>query len=437
MKSKINVGLIGLGTVGGGVVKLLRDNKDVIARRLGVPVVLKRAADLDENRAKALKLGKSVYTKDAREVINDPEVDVVIELIGGYNPAKAFILEALKAGKPVVTANKALLAMHGEEIYEASFKYGAPIAFEASVGGGIPIIGALRHGLAANDIQSVYGIINGTSNFILTKMTDEGREFGEVLKEAQALGYAEADPTFDIEGIDTAHKLAVLANLAFGTPVDFKEIYTEGISKISPADIETAREMGYKIKLLAITKVLEKGIEARVHPTMLPEDYLIAKVDGVFNAIYVVGDALGPAMFYGRGAGDMPTASAVVSDIMELGIGIISGGKSCALPMLGFGKDNRVPMKVVPIGDVNSRYYLRFTVLDRPGVLSKISGVLGKHDISIASVIQKTRKAGSAVPIMVMTYEAVEKKLRKALDIIDAMDVTADKTVVIRVEGEA
>ncbi|HEY3346618.1 MAG TPA: homoserine dehydrogenase, partial [Nitrospirota bacterium] len=260
---------------------------------------------------------------------------------------------------------------------------------------------------------------------------------GEVLKEAQALGYAEADPTFDIEGIDTAHKLAVLANLAFGTPVDFKNIYTEGISKISPADIETAREMGYKIKLLAITKVLEKGIEARVHPTMIPEDYLIAKVDGVFNAIYVVGDALGHAMFYGRGAGDMPTASAVVSDIMELGIGIVNGGKSCSLPMLGFGKDNRKPMKVVPIGDVHSRYYLRFTVLDRPGVLSKISGVLGKHDISIASVIQKTRKAGSAVPIMVMTYEAVEKKLRKALGIIDAMDVTADKTVVIRVEGEA
>ncbi len=434
MKSKINIGLIGLGTVGGGVVRLLRDNAEVIKRRLGVPVELRKAADLDESRAKALKLGKGVYTKDAYELIRDPEVDIVVELIGGYNPAKAFILEALKLGKPVVTANKALLALHGEELYSAAEKAGTTLMFEASVGGGIPIIGALKQGLAANDIQAIYGIINGTSNFILTKMTDEGRPFGEVLKEAQAKGYAEADPTFDVEGIDPAHKLAVLANLAFGTPVKFDDIYTEGISGIKPEDIEYAREFGYKIKLLAITKVVNGEIEARVHPTMLPEDYLLAKVDGVFNAIYVVGDALGPAMFYGRGAGDMPTASAVVSDIMDIARDAASC-KSSRMPILSFRKEGRKAMKIRPIGKVRSRYYLRFAAQDRPGVLSKISGILGKHDISIESVIQKGRGAGNAVPIVVMTHEAVEKNLRSALDKIDKMDVISDKTVVIRVEG--
>jgi len=434
MKKRISIGLIGLGTVGGGVVRLLRENAEVIERRLGVPVVLKKAADLDASRAKALKLGKGIYTTDAKEVINDPDVDVVVELIGGYEPAKKFILEALRHGKPVVTANKALLAMHGEELYRAAHMAGTSIGFEASVGGGIPIIGALKQGLAANDIQSIYGIINGTSNYILTKMTDEGRGFAEVLKEAQSLGYAEADPTFDVEGIDPAHKLAVLANLAFGTPVEFSHIYTEGISGILPEDIEHARELGYKIKLLAITKVVNGEIEARVHPTMLPEDYLIAKVDGVFNAIYVVGDALGPAMFYGRGAGDMPTASAVVSDVMDIARDILSGSGG-RVPVLGFKDDGRRAIKIRPIGKVRCRYYLRFTALDRPGVLSKISGVLGKHDISISSVIQKGREAGGAVPIVMMTHEAVERNLRKALDKLDRMDVIAGKTVVIRVEG--
>ena len=434
MKSRINVGLIGLGTVGSGVVKLLRENADVIERRLGVPVTLVRASDLDTSRAKALKLPKDVFTTDAVKLIHDPSVDVVVELIGGYEPAKRFMLEAIRLGKPVVTANKALLAMHGEEIFEAAEKSNAPVGFEASVGGGIPIIAAMKQGMAANEVLSIYGIINGTSNYILTKMTDEGRPFGEVLKEAQGLGYAEADPTFDVEGVDAAHKLAVLTNLAFGTPVTFSEIYTEGISRILPEDIQYAREFGYKIKLLAITKITGGEIEARVHPTMLPEDYLIAKVDGVFNAIYVVGNALGPAMFYGRGAGDMPTASAVVSDIMEIGRDLIAGSRGRA-PVAGFVRGKRRKMKIMPIGKVRCRYYLRFSALDRPGVLSKISGILGRHDISIASVIQKGREAGSAVPIVVMTHEATEKNLRSALTKIDMLDVIAAKTAVIRVEG--
>ena len=434
MKSRINVGLIGLGTVGSGVVKLLRENADVIERRLGVPVTLVKAADLDTSRAKALKLPKDVFTTDAVKLIHDPAVDVVVELIGGYEPAKRFMLEAIRLGKPVVTANKALLAMHGEEIFEAAEKSNAPVGFEASVGGGIPIIAAMKQGMAANEVLSIYGIINGTSNYILTKMTDEGRPFGEVLKEAQGLGYAEADPTFDVEGVDAAHKLAVLTNLAFGTPVTFSEIYTEGISRILPEDIQYAREFGYKIKLLAITKITAGEIEARVHPTMLPENYLIAKVDGVFNAIYVVGNALGPAMFYGRGAGDMPTASAVVSDIMEIGRDLIAGSRGRA-PVAGFVRGKRRKMKIMPIGKVRCRYYLRFSALDRPGVLSKISGILGRHDISIASVIQKGREPGSAVPIVVMTHEATEKNLRSALAKIDMLDVIAAKTAVIRVEG--
>ena len=435
MKSKIGVGLIGLGTVGSGVVKLLRENAEVISRRLGAEVSLVKAADLDASRAKVLNISKNIYTKDAREVINDAGVDVVIELIGGYKPAKEFILSAIESGKPVVTANKALLAMHGEEIFSASEKAGAPVGFEASVGGGIPIIGAIKQGIAANNIQSIYGIINGTSNYILTKMTDEGREFDDVLDEAKALGYAEADPTFDVEGIDPAHKLAILANIAYGTPINFPDIYTEGISNILPEDIRYARELGFKIKLLAIAKLRDGEIEARVHPTMLPEDYLIAKVDGVFNAIYVVGDALGPAMFYGRGAGDMPTASAVISDVIDISRDILYG-KSGRMPVASFRKGNRKKLSVMPIDKVRCRYYMRFTALDHPGVLSKISGILGRHDISISSVIQHGRDAGSAVPIVVMTHRAVEKNVRKALAKIDELEVISARTVVIRVEGE-
>jgi len=432
MKKSINVGLIGLGTVGAGVVKLLRNNAETIERRLGVPVNLVRAADLDESRAKALKLGKKIYTNSATDVINDPAVDVVVELIGGYEPAKRFILDALGKKKPVVTANKALLAVHGEELYRAAHAAKTTLGFEASVAGGIPIIGALKQGIAANDITSIYGIINGTANYILTKMTGEGSAFGDVLAEAQKLGYAEADPTFDVEGIDAAHKLAVLASLAFGTPVNFADIYTEGISNIKPEDITYAGELGYRIKLLGITRPVNGEIEARVHPAMLPIDHLLAEVDGVFNAVYLEGDALGPAMFYGRGAGEMPTASAVVADIMDIGRDMLSCRRQ-RTPVASYTRAGRRKLRIRPIEKVRSCFYLRFSAMDKPGVLSKIAGILGRHDISIASVMQKERKEGGPVPIVMMTHEAVEMNMRRALAKVDQLDVIGGKTEMIRV----
>jgi len=433
-RKEIGVGLIGLGTVGTGVVKVLRKNAELIERRLGVPVKLVRAADLDGARAKALRLGKSVYTKDAAAVIDDPAVDIVIELIGGYEPARTFMLGSLARKKPVVTANKALLALYGEELYRAAQASRTAIGFEASVAGGIPIIGALKRGISANSINSIYGIINGTANYILTEMTEKGSRFRDVLADAQALGYAEADPTFDVEGIDAAHKLAVMAAIAFGTPVDFSDIYTEGISKIKPDDIQYARELGYKLKLLGITKNMDGEIEARVHPTLLPSDHLMAEVDGVYNAVYVEGDALGPAMFYGQGAGEMATASAVVSDVIDISRDLLSGVRNRE-PVTSFTKKGRKKLKVRPIDRVRSCYYLRFTALDKPGVLSKISGILGRHDISIASVIQKDRKEGGNVPIVMLTHEATDKNVRKALKSIDKLDMIKPPTVLIRVEG--
>ena len=430
-KKSINVGLIGFGTVGTGTVRILRENADTIRRRLGAPIVLKRIADLDIKKDRGVPLSGVQLTTNARDVLDDPDIDVVVELMGGYKPAREFILDAIRNKKHVVTANKALLAVHGEEIYSAAEKAGVTLGFEASVAGGIPILGALRNGLAANDFESIYGIVNGTCNYILTLMTDEGRKFDDVLKEAQAKGYAEADPTFDIEGIDSAHKLAILTMLAFGTPVKFDDIYTEGISKISPLDIDFARDLGYKIKLLAITKMADGEIEARVHPTMLPGSYPIATVDGVFNALSVVGDAVGSTMFYGRGAGDMPTGSAVVSDIMDIGRDILAG---CAhrSPVTAFKE--RANLKIRRMENITSCYYLRFSALDKPGVMSRITGVLGKNNISISSMIQKGRKATEAVPVVMMTHEAVERDVRKALGEIDKMDCVAGPTMVIRVE---
>jgi len=430
-RKSITVGIIGFGTVGTGTARILIENAEIIRRRLGTLVTIKKISDLDIKRDRGISLKGVQLTTNAREVLNDPEIDIVVELIGGYKPAKEFILEAIKNGKHVVTANKALLAVHGEEIYAAAEKSGTTLGFEASVAGGIPILAAIRNGLAANNIKSIYGIVNGTCNYILTLMTNAGRKFEEVLKEAQAMGYAEADPTFDIEGIDSAHKLAVLTMLTYGTPVKFEEIYTEGISKILPLDINFARDLGYKIKLLAITKMVDGEIEARVHPTMLPEEYPIATVDGVYNALSVVGDAVGSTMFYGRGAGDMPTGSAVVSDIMDIGRDILSG---CAnrSPVAAFRE--RSPLKIRKMDDITSCYYLRFSAIDRPGVMSRISGVLGKNNISISSVIQKGRKAAEAVPVVMMTHEAVERDVRSALDEINKMDCVAGPTMVIRVE---
>ncbi|HUJ17542.1 MAG TPA: homoserine dehydrogenase [Nitrospirota bacterium] len=430
-KKSINVGIIGFGTVGTGTARILIENAEVIKKRLGAPVVLKKISDLDIKRDRGIRLGEVKLTTSAQEIVSDPDIDIVVELIGGYKPAREFMLEAIRNKKHVVTANKALLAVHGEEIYAAAEKSGVTLGFEASVAGGIPILAAIRNGLAANNLRSIYGIVNGTCNYILTLMTNEGRKFEEVLKEAQSMGYAEADPTFDIEGIDSAHKLAVLTMLAYGTPVKFEDIYTEGISKITPLDIDFAKELGCKIKLLAITKMVNGEVEARVHPTMLPESYPIATVDGVFNALSVVGDAVGSTMFYGRGAGDMPTGSAVVSDIIDIGRDILAGCVNRS-PVAAFR--DRAPLRIRKMEDITSCYYLRFSAMDRPGVLSRISGVLGRNNISISSVIQKGRGAAAAVPLVMMSHEAVERDVRKALDEINTMDCVAGPTLVIRVE---
>jgi homoserine dehydrogenase len=428
----INVGIIGFGIVGSGTVKVLLENKDILTERLGFELNLKRIADLDITRDRGIKIPDGVLTTDVNQIFNDPDIHIVVELIGGIRPAKDFILKAIQKGKHVVTANKALLATEGADIFAAANKAGVEVGFEASVAGAIPIIKVMKEGLIANRINAIYGIINGTSNYILTKMTDENVEFSEALKEAQVLGYAEADPTFDIEGIDTAHKLTILATLAYGIPLSFNSVYIEGISKISSQDIAFAAELGYKLKLLAITKESNGEIELRVHPTMLPKEYLIAKVDGPFNAIYVEGNATGSTLYYGRGAGSVPTGSAVVSDIADIARNIRKNAirRVPSLPKISADK------QIKKIDNVISRYYFRFSALDKPGVLSKISGVLGNYNISIASVIQKGRRVGEAVPLVVLSHEAKEKDVRQALEEIDKLPVVMGKTVVIRVEGK-
>ena len=430
---KINVGIVGFGTVGTGTAKILIENSLLIEERVGTPIVVKKIADHDIEKPREINVDPAILTKDANEILNDPEIDIVVELIGGYGYAKEFILKAIDKGKHVVTANKALLAVHGDEIFRAAYRKGVDIGFEASVGGGIPIIRALKEGLVANRIESIYGIVNGTTNYILTKMTAEGKKFGDVLKKAQEKGYAETDPTFDVEGVDAAHKLAVLISLAYGVRIRFEDIYTEGISKITPLDIEFAREFGYRIKLLAITKDDRGKIEARVHPTMLKESAMLANVDGVFNAIYVTGDAVGSTMFYGRGAGMMPTGSAVVSDIADIARNIIKKSHQ-RVPPLGCSEGCIKDAKVKDISETVNHYYIRFSAMDKPGVLSKISWILGENNISISSMIQKGRQVGGSVPIVMMTHEAKEKDVRKALDEIDRLPVVHDKTVFIRIE---
>jgi homoserine dehydrogenase len=427
----INIGIIGFGTVGTGTVRLLLENKDILKERLGFEINLRRVAVRDILRKRGIKVPKGVLTTDVDSLLNDPQIDIVVELIGGIDTAKDYILKAVRNGKHVVTANKALLAIKGNEIFTAAQKAGVEIGFEAAVAGGIPIIKVIREGLVANKIKAVYGIINGTSNYILTKMTEENVEFSDALKEAQDLGYAEADPTLDIEGIDSAHKLAILASLSYSIPVPYKNIYTEGISHLSTQDIAFASELGYKVKLLAIAKESDKGIELRVHPTMLPKDYLISKVEGAFNAVYVEGDATGSTLYYGRGAGDMPTGSAVVSDIVDIARDIRKNAIGRVPIITRTGRDIRIKK----IDDVVSMYYFRFSALDRPGVLSKISGILGNYNISIASVIQKGRRIGEAVPLVVLTHEAKEKDVRQAIKEIDRLAVVMDKTVFMRVEG--
>ena len=427
----INIGLVGFGTVGTGVVKLLKGQAPLLQRRLAARLRLKRIADLDLTKPRDVEVDPKILTTDAREIIEDPAIDIVIELIGGTTAAREVSLAALRSGKHLVTANKALLATHGLELFRAAAEKRVDLGFEASVCGGIPIIRAVREGLVANRIHSIEGIVNGTCNYILTKMTELGAPFAEVLKEAQDQGYAEANPSLDIDGIDAAHKLQILASIAYGGSVDFNAIHVEGIRGIDPADIQYAKDLGYRVKLLAIAKETDGEIEVRVHPTLIPEDHLLAFVGGVFNAVYIVGDATGSLMFYGRGAGQLPTASAVVSDVVEIAQNILYQRPSRPSHIPAIAGEG---LKIRPMDEVRTRYYLRVMAVDKPGVLSKVSGILGSHGISIASVIQKGRHARASVPVVMMTHEAVEGAMRRALAEIDALDVVSGRTVCLRVE---
>jgi homoserine dehydrogenase len=431
---EIRVGLLGFGTVGTGVVKVFQQNAQLLQERLGAPVRLVRIADLDITSDRGVTVEAGVLTTRADDVLTSPDIDVVVELIGGYEPARSFVLKAIAHGKHVVTANKALLALHGGEIFAAAAQKGVEVMYEAAVAGGIPVISAIKENLCANEFRSVFGILNGTCNYILTRMTNEGAGFVEVLKDAQAHGYAEADPTFDVEGIDTAHKLAILVALAFGTRVNFDDIYTEGISGISALDIEFARQFGYKIKLLAIGKAENGSIEARVHPTMIPLNYPLADVDGVFNAVRLVGDFVGPVMLYGRGAGMNATASAVVGDVMAIARNLRGGG-SPRTPALGCQPESIRSLPIRPMAEISTQYYLRFAVTDRPGVLAEIAGILGRHQISIASMMQPERQENEAVPIVLMTHQALEAGVRAALAEIDELAMVREKSRFIRIES--
>jgi len=431
---RIKAGLIGFGTVGTGVVKAFERNREILEQRLGAAVELKRIVSRDIERPRGVEVAPGLLSTDVQSILRDPEIELVIELMGGYEPARTYILEAIAQGKDVVTANKALLALHGPEIFEAAKKAGVDVFYEAAVAGAIPVITAIRENLCINRFQSLFGILNGTCNYILTRMTDEGADFSEVLKDAQAQGYAEADPTFDVEGIDTAHKLSVLISLCFGTPVDFDRIYIEGISRITALDIQFAKEFGYKIKLLAICKEEGGRIEARVHPTMLTQGHPLTDVDGVFNAVRIVGDFSGPIMLSGRGAGMDATASAVMGDVMSCVRNRVTGSSGRA-PARGYRCEAIRSLPIKPMDEVVSQYYLRFMVNDRPGVLAKIAGILGDRRIGIASMIQPERHQEDSVPVVLLTHEAVEADVRCALAAIDALEVIREPSRFIRIEA--
>jgi homoserine dehydrogenase len=431
--SDVRIGLLGLGTVGAGVIKILQTRRAMLQERAGATLTLAAIADTDLTRPReGLDLKALPLVGDAARVLDDPSIHVVVELVGGLEPARTLILKALAAGKHVVTANKALLAHHGAELYEEARRRGVALGFEAAVAGGIPLIRAVKEGLVANRVLSLAGIVNGTCNYILSKMTDEGLDFALVLKEAQAHGYAEADPTLDIEGLDSAHKLQILVALAFRTFIDLKHIHTEGITRVAAQDIDYARELGYRIKLLAIAKATDHGVEVRVHPTMIPAASPLAAVAGVFNAIFLTGDAVGDLMFYGRGAGQLPTASAVWSDVLEIARRVAHGIPSLALELPAVGSQ---PLTLTPMDAIRCCYYLRVMMQDRPGALSRVAGILGDNDISIANVIQKGRGTREAVPVVMLTHEARERDMRAALAAIDALPDVAATTMMIRVEG--
>lgn len=430
---QIQIGLLGCGTVGTGVAKLLIENKDLLTARVGADLNLRWVADIDIETDRGIQFPAGVLTTDAQKVLNDPEIDMVIEMIGGEGIAKDLMLQAINNGKHIVTANKALLAAHGNELFAAAARKGVDLAFEASVGGCMPTIKSMRESLVGNHIKSMSGILNGTCNYILSKIEDEGISFEDALAEAQRQGYAEADPTLDVGGFDTAHKIAILAALAYGMEINLKDVYIEGISRITPLDIEFARQFGYRIKLLAISKIQDNKVEARVHPTMLPLKNLLASISGTVNAITISGDAVGDILLYGHGAGMMPTASAVVSDIVDIARNILSGTVR-RVPPLSYQRDSIRRIPVLPIDDLLTHYYFRFAALDRPGVLSTISGILGKYDISLQSVHQKGRKTNGSVPLVMLSHRAKEADVKRALAEIGDLNVVSDEPVLIRIE---
>ena len=431
----VKIGLLGLGTVGGGTVTVLTRNAREIARRAGRGIEIAHAAARDYNPESIDGLERiGRIGTDAFAVVEDPEVQVVVELIGGYSPARELVLEAIANGKHVVTANKALIARHGNEIFAAARERGVMVGFEAAVAGGIPIIKALREGLAANHIEWIAGIINGTGNFILTEMRDKGRDFGDVLAEAQALGYAEADPTFDVEGIDAAHKLTILASLAFGIPLQFERCFTEGISRIEAQDVAYATELGYRIKHLGIARRCPDGIELRVHPTLIPHRRLIANVNGVMNAVLVKGDAVGPTLYYGAGAGALPTASSVVADLVDV-VRALTTDPSNRVPHLAFQAEELADTPVLPMDQVETAYYLRLTARDRPGVMARIASILGEQGISIEAIQQKEPGEGEThVPLVMLTHRVREGRMDEAIAHIEALDSVEGQVVRIRME---
>ncbi|MGD8703491.1 MAG: homoserine dehydrogenase [Desulfosarcina sp.] len=432
---RINLAILGCGTVGTGVARLLLENGDIIRDRIGCDLHLKYVADIDTQTDRGIDFQSGVLIADAALAIADPAVDIVVETIGGEGIAKQIILDAMDQGKHVVTANKALLAKHGNAIIEAATERGVDLAYEASVGGCMPIIKTVRESLVGNRISAMTGILNGTCNYILSKITDEYVMFETALAEAQAKGYAEADPTLDVEGLDAAHKLAILSALAFGMQINFDDVYIEGISKITPLDIEFAAQFGYRIKLLAITKFNGQAVEARVHPTMIPFDNLLSNVNGTQNAISVTADAVGEILLYGHGAGMMPTASAVVSDIVDIARNLATQGTG-RVPTLGFQADQIRAIDILSMDDIVTHYYFRFDAMDRPGVLAAIAGILGKYAISLKYVHQKGRKTNGSVPVVMLTHYAREADVSRALAEIGALDVVASRPMLIRIEDE-
>jgi len=430
----VKVGLLGLGTVGGGTAVILKRNAEEIARRAGRGIDIDFIATLDADAAANLGIKNIRMTDDAFEVVNDPDIDIVVELIGGYSPAKELVLKAIENGKHVVTANKALIAIHGDEIFSKAQEKGVVVAFEAAIAGGIPIIKALREGLAANRIEWLAGIINGTGNFILTEMRDKGRSFDDVLAEAQELGYAEADPTFDVEGIDAAHKLTILSSIAFGIPLQFDKTYTEGISKIRLEDVANAEELGYRIKHLGVARRTEAGVEQRVHPTLIPKSCLIANVNGVMNAVLVKGDAVGATLYYGAGAGDEATGSAVIADIIDVARTLTTDPEN-RVPHLAFQPNELADIPVVSMDAVETAFYLRMSAKDEAGVLAEVTRILGDKNISIEAFIQKQAEhEGDDVNLILLTHRVNEGDMNNALEQIEALDVINDEIMRIRVE---